>query len=649
MCRADWIRPAYRLRLAIALERVGRAALLLNDEQLPGELAIDRKSGAISGSVRLPRGKNQIQIQLSNPWQTTTFGPIVVEYRRPPQVEELEVKLLKARPFARVSARVASVAALSRAEVEVVARTPNPHVVQIYSAAQEPNANGGWTVLAEVPLSQGANEITLRTWNADGPSQEKSERLVYEKPVEPKPDLSVESPETANVGRPKVALQFRVRSASTLTSVKLVRERSSGSKELVQDYPIGQVVRNPEGAFEFAVKSEISLESGRNAFTIVTINAGGETSKDLLYFFTPPPLRVVIDGVEPQSKGARLMPRGRAEGPAFIPDPLPDSAIVLHGRIIWTDSESLKVFKEPRIQVWVNGFPQVAVRSGESVDRQRLERPFQAEVLLSQLENNEIGLRLDNAPLDILGDRKLLVSCREVQANWGLHLLVIGVDTGDWKELRTRAIESLKGRDFDESTRTFKTPAFPTAQLYNDNSRDIHRRWMTRKLGLINKAIRMSERPSNEVVILYYQGKELLEGDDPCLWLRTRSDKSEDDFIRVSEIKETLNGTRGAKLFLLDVTHSLDKPLPILEQAAQWLKDDSPFGILRFSRREEPTQSDVSLASLRLGRLFKIEVTLAEVSADIDRRSVLLRGRFPTLQYLPEFTHYFNGLILGSP
>ena len=79
----------------------------------------------------------------------------------------------------------------------------------------------------------------------------------------------------------------------------------------------------------------------------MTVNAGGETSKDLLYSYTPPPLRVVIDGVEPQSKGARLVPRGRAEGPAFIPEPLPDSSIVLHGRIIWTDAESLKVFKDP--------------------------------------------------------------------------------------------------------------------------------------------------------------------------------------------------------------------------------------------------------------------------------------------------------------
>ena len=61
---------------------------------------------------------------------------------------------------------------------------------------------GVWAVLAEVPLTQGANEVILRTWNEDGASPEKSERLVYEKPVEPKPDLIVETAEKAVVGRP---------------------------------------------------------------------------------------------------------------------------------------------------------------------------------------------------------------------------------------------------------------------------------------------------------------------------------------------------------------------------------------------------------------------------------------------------------------
>jgi len=632
----------------IAPERVGRATVLLNGEQLPRELAIDRKTGTVSGSIQVPRGKNQIQVQLSNPWHTTTFGPIFVEYRRPPEVQAWEVTLLSGRPFARISALLASLTALSRAEIEVASPTQNRPTAQPYAAQFEPRGKGVWAVSAEVPLTEGANDVALRTWNEDGASQVKSERLVYAKPVELKPDLFVESSENAVVGRPVVSLQFRVRSTSALTSVKLFRKESSAAKQLVEEFPVGQRARNLDGAFEFIGKSEVPLQPYQNSFVLVAVNGGGETPKDLVYTYTLPPLRVVIDGVEPQAKGTGLSfrPRGRTDGPAYIPTPLPDSAIVVRGRVIGMPSGSWREYTDSRVEVWVNGFPQVAVRPGDPVDGQLPERPFQAKVLLSQPENNEIGLRLDNAPLDILGDRKLLVSCRNVQTNWRLHLLVIGLDAGDWIELRDRAIESLKGRDFQESTSIFTTPAFPSAQLYNDNSSDIHRPWMLRKLSDISKAIRISERPSNEVVILYYEGKEVIEGEDPSLTLRMRADKNDNDFIRLSEIRETLSGARGAKLFLLDVTRTRDNPRPILEQAARWIKNDSPFGILRFSRQAEPATPDGRLATTIRAALQEKD-TLAEVSAEVDRRSLQLRNQFPTLRYLPEFTPYFYGLVLG--
>ena len=140
-----------------------------------------------------------------------------------------------------------------------------------------------------------------------------------------------------------------------------------------------------------------------------------------------------------------IAPQPRAAGPPALPEPLPDSAIVLRGRVIWTDADSMRVYDDPRLQVWVNGFPHVAVPLAP-VAESPLERAFRAEVLLSQLENNEIDLRLGGAPLDILGHRKLLVSCRKVEPSWRLHLLVIGIGVVDKQELRRRAIAALNGR-----------------------------------------------------------------------------------------------------------------------------------------------------------------------------------------------------------
>ena len=251
-------RVSLAAQLEIAPERVGRAVVLLNGEPpaRERELNINRKTGTISGTVRLPRGKNQIQIQLSNPWHTTTFGPIVIEYRRPPRVQQWEPRLLEGRPFARISADCIA-DRFVHAQIEVSSRNRIPSTAQTSPRHREPRGEGGWSVLAEVPLSQGANDVTLRTWNEDGPSLEISNQLVYEKPVEPKPVVSVESPEVAVVRRPTISLQFRVRSNSALTSEKLFRERSSGARELVDEYQIGQLARNRDGAFEFPCKSEM--------------------------------------------------------------------------------------------------------------------------------------------------------------------------------------------------------------------------------------------------------------------------------------------------------------------------------------------------------------------------------------------------------
>jgi hypothetical protein len=279
-----------------------------------------------------------------------------------------------------------------------------------------------------------------------------------------------------------------------------------------------------------------------------------------------------------------------------------------------------------------------------------LERAFRAEVLLSQSENNEIDLRLGGAPLDILGESKLLVSCRKVEPNWRLHLLGIGIGVVDKRDLRDRAIAALKGREFNEEEGTFKTPAFPTARLYGlgGTDTDIHRPWMIGRLKQIRKAIAMSTKPSNDVVVLYYQGGEVVKGREPCLRLRPGAGMSENDIFRLSEIRERLNETRGAKLFLLDVTHPPNQAPLDVAQAAHWIKDDSPFGLLRFSWQGLSAPPDASLA-VTLRAALQQKITLEEVSEEVDRRSQVLQSRYPGLRYLPEFTRQFNSLILGGP
>src|SRR5262249_892956 len=153
----------------------------------------------------------------------------------------------------------------------------------------------------------------------------------------------------------------------------------------------------------------------------------------------------------------------------------------------------------------------------------------------------------------------------------------------------------------------------------------------------IRKAISIGPRPSNDVVILYYQGGEVVDVDDqePCLRLRPGEGMTENDIIRLREIKKRLDQTRGAKLFLLAVTHNPNQAPLSLTQPAHWIEDELPFGLLRFSWQEQPARPDVSLAGT-LRQALQKNITLEQVSAEVDKQSRVLRQRYTSLEYLRE-------------
>ena len=638
--------PKLRLTAQIKGEpgRIDKALATRDGDEIAG-LEVDRESRRISGLVRLHRGTNAIGVLLSNRWHSVAFGPIRVEYRRPPLVERWQASLLPGRPFAGISARVASLTALTRAEIEVLPQAGNAEPPN--SARWERRAEGVWEALAEVPIRQGANEVTLRTWNQDGESTPpKPVRLVYQKPVEPKPDLNVAESEKT-VGRPIAPLRFVVRSTSPLTRVELIFK--GPPPRAIKRFDIERLRRGPDGTYVFREDGTIHLEPGQNSFRIEAVNAGGMSTAELALTYTPPPVRVVIDKVT--GGGKTLRPEGRAEGPPTIPERLPHSGVSLRGRVIWADAPSMLASADLRLQVWVNGFPHVAVTPEGALADRPLERRFQADLLLSRLEDNEIDLRLDGKPLDDLGENRLLVSCQKVEPDWRLHLLVIGIGAADEQELRRRALEALNGCDFNEGDRTFKTPAFPVAKLYGPLCPVVFPANLYGRLRQIRRAIAMGSKPSNEIVILYYQGGEIVEKKEgPCLRLRPGGSVEGSAIFQLSEIRKELIKTRGAKLFLLDVTRAPDRVPLILSRAAQWVEDESSYGLLRLSWQEQPAPPEGSLAdALREILREHNRITLEEISSEVERRSRLLMSRYPSLRYLPELTRHFNGLVFGGP
>jgi hypothetical protein len=634
---------------------IAKAVVLVNGEPIPGKpVDVDLKKRVLASRFEIPPGKNEIGVALYNLCgDSSRFGPIPARYHRLPQVEEWTLETAGGRAFARLSGRVTSATKMLGAEIEVRHGSASADGPRRYAARLDQRGAGIWSVNAELALEQGQNHVTFRATNIDGDSPALSKRLDYVKPNEPKPDLIVDTAEGANLRRPVIPLRFHVRSSSPLTSVRVDGDGSAPTKQLSR-IKIAKPVRDDDDKLVVTGVGEIDLTPGTNHFTVVAANAGGESLKRLVFSYTPPPVRAVVDKVNPLgARDAEFRAVGRADGPPRVLERLPDSRIELRGRLIWDNLDSMSQFKskDARLQVWINGFPHGTAALGFASGE--LEIPFRAEVLLSKLDDNEIELRLDRSePLDLHGEQKLLVSCSKVDPNWRLHLLVISVGThAEEREIALRrAIESLKGQ-FDPENPNFKTPAFPTATHYGFNADDprISAPQVKGKLGRIRKSINIQQNnPSNDVVIVYYEGGETIENAESYLKLRPNIEDPQNDRIALSEIQKQLSKTRGAKLFLLDVTHAPNQMPQILAQAGRWSKEDSPFGLLRFCWQQIPPPPDASLAAAIRGALLENKVTLAEVSTEVDRRSTQLRDEYPGHLYLPELTRHFHGLVLGG-
>jgi hypothetical protein len=653
------VRLSAKVLGAAAHHPVESATVLLDDEPLPDPPALDRGAGTLSALVGLHAGVNRLKVRLSNRWGSATYGPAVLQYRRPPLVGPAEARPRDGRPSAAVSARVRSLTALTRAEVEVVHRSASPTTSRVQSP--RPEAVGDdWVIAAEVPLEPGENEIIVRTWNADGPSPAVSRRLTYEKPVEPKPEVLVETPEKV-VRRPVFALRFRVRSPSPLERVRLSRIRAGGTRTPVEEFEGRQMVRRPDGAFEPPAPVEVGLEPYENAFELVAVNAGGESAADLVLSYAPPPVRAEIVGVESRADpDKRVAPKYRVNGPPFLPAPLADGRATIHGRVVWADDDARRASGTPRVQVWVNGFPQVAAEL-EAVGngRRARESEFHARVLLSQPEN-EIAVKLRDVPLDIHGAPKLLVTCRKAERNVRLHLWVIGIGIDDRPALLARAVEAFKGRMIGEPALKgepggdplprFTTPAFPVAFAYGPDGPSLERGNVYHQLKRIAENIPLGSEPANDVVMIYYQGGEVVGGEQPSLRIRPGSDRDKNSLFPLSEIQRHLGGTRGAKLFLLDVSHppGQEPAALILAESARWTEDDSPFGLLRFSWPGQTAPPETDLA-VTLREALQKAVTLGQVSEEVGRRSAALRRETPGLLYRSELTPPLQALIVGGP
>ncbi|HMB04624.1 MAG TPA: hypothetical protein VKP69_12900, partial [Isosphaeraceae bacterium] len=637
------------------------AAILVNGEEQPGRPVIDEAAGTLTAEVPLQPGDNRIQVRLGNAWRSAWITePVGVTYRRPPRVVALETGAVGDRPFLDVSARVESPDDLPPTRGKVVVKGKRASGAEI-DVGEFRRDEAAWVLSArEVPIEPGENAVEVWAWNDDGRSREPGRRagIIYRAPPPPKPEVEFLSPaRDTTVSTPAPAVEFRVRSESPLTKVELLRLRSESDRQVVHAADVAKLLKGAQGRFEVRAAPVVTLVPQDNLLRVVAVNAGGESTASLRLSYLPPPVRVVVDRIKPREPGAKpVAPAVREDNRIIFADPVPSGRITMQGRVIWPDEQSRRQKGAGRVQVWVNGLPQVHVPLRPHADR-ALEGTFEAKILLGR-EDNQVEIKVPELAREA-GDRPVFrLACARPEGHQRLHLLIVGVGQEDEVALRNRALQALQGRLREGSTTAFATPAFSEGRIYGPLAHDVKKTQLLYQLGLIRNAINplqtATEAP-NEVVLIYYQGGEWVDQGKSYLRLRTGRGRNQSDVIALEELAGLFTGTRGAHLFLLDVTRSRVAPIGPALRAASWPGDDDvPIGLLQFAwlnpadaaPGESPQDARLITA---LQEAMPKAATVREVTAKVRQRAERLGKRYPNLYYDQLLTPPIAELIIGRP
>jgi hypothetical protein len=564
-----------------------RAVVLVNDREAAEAPAIDEAAGTLTAAVAVGAGESRIRVRLSNAWgMVSASEETQVRYLRPPRVLELKQVWAGDKPALNLEARVRSPLPLLPNSVKVAV---NRQEAPAARARVGPPADGVQVVrLEDVPLEAGSKENRVLVWvsNAEAECREPGAITVEAADVLPPPVLEFLQPrQNLGVSRPGLAVRYLVRSVSPLASARLVRD---GRPPLPLDP--SAAVRDAAGQFELAGEQEVELAPGANHLRLEAVNASGRrVSPPLVVTYTPPPFRLVIDGLEPfKPAGPAVPPQRLSRGRIAFPEGVENGHVRLHGHILWGDDRAARAQEDVPVRAFVNGFQQMPVRLRPSAGADRLQTPFEASLLLNWEKHNHVSLVASGQDAD---DRsEFVVDCRRPVTRQRLHLLVLspeGQDAGELKAQVLRAVQARAGAD------GLKTPAFEDVELYGPLvGSQVRAPYVYGQLFNIKTMIDLAPEgaPMSDVVMIYYQGGESVN--EQGNFFQTHAGRgpgeARETGIPCDKLVEFLAAMPGAHLLLLDV----ERGRPAgggRDKIVRW-QDDYPeaqthVGVLRYAWR----------------------------------------------------------------
>jgi hypothetical protein len=527
------------------------------DIEAPTSISDD---GLLNVEMPVVRGDNDVRILFKNQWRPgeRVTASVQFELSRPPTILPIDKPAIKESPFVDM---VFDVASWSRPKLVTINNNavPQKEISQVIGTQT-------WRIKTRSGLEPGKNRFVVKAWNVDGESIEPGQlELEYVPPPEPEPValISLDPQSDLKTTESEMTVHLTVTSKSPLASVRVFHD-----EKLVETFRQDQPTRGETYIVDRSVT--VSLAPDLNSISVRAANGGGEVDATVRVSRIEPPVQVVISKLScrlPDGGVQDILPTSRDGSFVRFKDSAANWNPVLHGYVKWSkDSPDLKAPRHP-VQVWVNGFQQLPGLLDPAADGERIRR-FSMPIMLNQSSDNRIAIRLPDLKDDEASSVDFSVDSVNPQLEQRLHVVIVGVGVPpeEQESLLDQFAAAMEVPADGWQGRSFKSGAFPMGRVYSVwTGDDLDDTNVFGSLHRIGESIRQlnQEDPQNDVVMLYYQGGELVEQpqeffltmqpvDDQVLtpeMLRRRHLSSLD-------LTKVISRMQGAQVLLLDVART---------------------------------------------------------------------------------------------
>jgi WD40 repeat protein len=522
-----------------------RAVLVVGGKEIGKPQALEKGAASWTGKLSLGFGSNSIQVRLSNDWQASaTSEASQVRYLRPPRITELSGPSSSRAPLVDLQAKIVSVSQPERPVLLVHGERKGVDAGPPVKVEGQPDV---WSLaLKEVPLEVGDNPIALSIRNADGECLEPASRSVrYEPTPAPPapPEVEILAPASGDrTTEEEVMLSLRIKSARQPTHVEVVRE---GDRAAALVLAVGPDRLKPAGEGVYEVKLPVPLVPGLNALLVNAANEGGQRSSNRVEIsYSRVPIQVLIDGIEAWNNGdGAVRPAGADIGSHPLRLDVAGGRVWLLGRIRGRRDNDEELRKIKGLWVYVNDIRQLPADVGP-LSRNTRERRFRVPLVLNG-KDNHIVLETINVIQDANNRSEFKVACDQPEKSQRLHLIIVGSDSTDVKDLRERALQAVNAPR--TATTTFTTPAFQAGFIDGPLTTFVTGRRVFSTLIDVRRRINELDSkgpPVSDVIMFFYQGRETSDSRDSFHW-------SEESW---NEMRNVFAATPGAQVLFLDVT-----------------------------------------------------------------------------------------------